>query len=265
LRFGIDLLKRAGVDFGIAGNAELNNGGLAYDLGFQDEAKAVAHANTEFIASLAATTLVTFCAESYATFKNIYPRLGLSLGGLKVLHISEYLDELFRSGRLEFATKADAVVTYHDPCKLGRLSEPYKPWDGEWRTVLNVVYIADPPRNVLFGVDGNYEAPRQLLRMIDGISLVEMERSREVAYCCGAGGGAKDAFPDFAEKTARDRLTEAEATGASVLVTSCSTCQRHLSDVAQKVGMKLQVKGLLELMSESALSPVRSRGEEMSC
>ena len=263
LRFGIDLLKRAGIDFGVAADAELNNGGLAYDLGFQDEARELARANIELILSSGATTLVTFCAESYAAFKNIYPRLGLSLGALRVVHITEYLGELFQNGRLELDTGADAIVTYHDPCKLGRLSEPYEPWNGEWRTVFNVVYVAEPPRKVLFGIDGNYEAPRQLLRMIKGVSLVEMQRSREVSYCCGAGGGAKEAFPDFAAQTARDRLAEAETTGASLLVTACSTCQRHLRDVAQETGAKLQVKGLLEFMSESALSPTESRGEKI--
>lgn len=262
LRFGIDLLQRARVDFGTAGNAELNSGAVAYDLGFQDVARDMARANAELIAASKAKTVVTFCADSYAAFRNIYPRLGVSLGGLKILHISEYLDALLRSGSLE--AKLDAVVTYHDPCKLGRLSEPYQPWDGEWRTVLNVVEIAEPARNVLFGTQGNYEAPRRLIGMLDGVTLVEMERSREVSYCCGAGGGAKEAFPDFAEKTARDRLTEAEATGASILVTACSTCQRHLQDVAQRSGSRLRVKGLLELFVEAALHPSPSHSTEQT-
>lgn len=256
LRFGIDLLKRAGVDFGTAGNAELNSGGIAFDLGFQDEARKIAQANADLVAASKATTIVTFCSESYSAFKNIYPRLDVSLGGVRVLHISEFIQELMRSGKLQLEAQANVNVTYHDPCKLGRLSETYKPWKGEWRTVLNVVQIAEPARAVLFGTEGNYEAPRQLLKMIDGVSLIEMDRSREIAYCCGAAGGAKEAFPDFAEKTARDRLTEAEATGASVLVTSCSSCQSHLREAAKKAGMKLQVKGLLELLSESALTRV---------
>lgn len=263
LQFGIDLLKRAHVDFATAGNAELNSGAVAYDLGFQDVARDFARSNAALIAASNAKTLVTFCADSYAAFRNIYPRLGVSLGGVEILHISEYLDALLRSERLQ--AKLDAVVTYHDPCKLGRLSEPYEPWQGKWRTVLNVVEITEPARRVVFGTEGNYDAPRRLLRRVDGLTLAEMERSREVSYCCGAGGGAKEAFPDFAEKTARDRLREAQATGAAVLVTSCSTCQRHLQEVAQRAGSTVQVKGLLEMLCEASQRSASPSKEQATC
>ncbi|WP_313805530.1 (Fe-S)-binding protein [Sphingobium sp.] len=259
LRFGIELLRRAGVDFGIAGNAEPNSGGLAYDIGFQDEALQLARANAELIARTKVDTLVTFCADSYAAFRNIYPRLGVSLGDVRILHISEYLTELLREGRIEMRAKGDAVVTYHDPCKLGRLSEPYKPWSGTWTQVLNVVNVAEPARNVLFGTQGNYDAPRRLIRTIEGVSLAEMERTHEISYCCGAGGGAKEAYPDFAQQTARDRLTEAEATGASVLVTSCSGCVGHLRDAAQRCGSALEVKSLLGLLAETAMTPAAAQ------
>lgn len=258
LNFAVDVLRRANVDFGTAGNAEQASGGLAYDLGFQDEARELALANAKLINASGAATVVTFCAESYAAFRNIYPRLGVALGNVRILHVSEYLQELIDSGRLAFKAEIDAVVTYHDPCKLGRLSEPYTPWDGAWRTVLNVVQIAEPPRTVLFGTQGNYEAPRRLLEAIHGISLVEMERSREVSYCCGAGGGAAEAYPDFAEKTAGDRLAEADATGANILVTACSSCQRHLKQAAQRSGSRLKVRGLLELLSD-ATSPASAK------
>ncbi|MBI3376634.1 MAG: (Fe-S)-binding protein [Betaproteobacteria bacterium] len=253
LQFCAELLKNAKVDFGVAGNAEQSSGGLAFDLGFQEDARRLAEASAKLVVASGAKTLVTCCAESYAAFKNGFPRLGVSLGGLRVLHITEYLDELIRDGRLKPRSSANALVTYHDPCKLGRLSETYTPWQGEWRRVLNVMYIAVPPRPVLYGTEGNYDAPRRLLQSIAGVEVVEMERSREYSYCCGAGGGAKEAYPDFAEKTAGDRLTEAEATGASVMVTACATCQRHLSAVANKQGSKLRVKGLLEMLCEAVV------------
>lgn len=267
LHFGIECLRRAGVDFGIAGNAEPNSGGGAYDLGFQDVARAFALASAALIAASGARTVVTFCAESYAAFRNVYPRLGVPLGTVEVLHISEYLEALIGSGRLDLDLdrrldrRLDAVVTYHDPCKLGRLSEPFQPWDGEWRTVFNVMHVAEPARHVLFGTGGNYEAPRRLLRRVGGVTLAEMERSREVSYCCGAGGGAKEAYPDFADKTARDRLTEAEASGASVLVTACSSCKSHLRTVAEQAGSSLQIKSLLEFLADAALSPDVAHGK----
>lgn len=255
LHFAVDLLQRAGVDFGIAGNAEPHSGGLAFDLGFRDDALAFATATAELVAGSKAITMVTFCAEAYAAFKNIYPRLAVSLGDVRVLHISEYIEGLLRDGRLDLKAKGNATVTYHDPCKLGRLSEAYKPWSGKWSKVLNVVNIAEPARNVLFGNDGNYEAPRRLIGMVDGISVAEMERTREISYCCGAGGGAMEAYPDFAEKTARDRLTEAEATGASMLVTSCAKCESHLRDVARRCGSNLEIRGLLGFLAEAAGTP----------
>lgn len=258
LRFAVDLLQRAQVDFGTAGNAEQNSGGLAYDLGFVDDARKLAQANAELIAGSKARVLVTFCAESYAAFRNIYPRLGVSLDDVRIVHISDYLESLLREGWLHIKASGTAVVTYHDPCKLGRLSEPYTPWNGKWTKVLNVVNVAEPGRNVLFGTGGNYEAPRRLIQAIEGVSIAEMERSREISYCCGAGGGAKEAYPDFAEQTARDRITEAEATGASILVTACSSCEGHLRDVARRCGSALEVTSLLGLLAQSAGAPVEA-------
>jgi Fe-S oxidoreductase len=79
-----------------------------------------------------------------------------------------------------------------------------------------------------------------------------MERSGASAFCCGAGGGAKAAYPDFAESSGKERLAEAEATGASILVTSCVNCQSHLQQVAEKYGINMRVADLYQLLSETA-------------
>ncbi|TAL03616.1 MAG: (Fe-S)-binding protein [Rhodospirillaceae bacterium] len=251
-RFATGLLQRAGVDFGIAGNAETDCGSLAHDLGFRREALDFAKANAELILASKASVVVTLCAEAYAAFRNVYPRLGVSLGDVRILHISEYVETLLAEGRIDLKLAGDLVATYHDPCKLGRLSEVYEPWQGRWTQVLNVVTVADPPRKVLFGTQGNYDAPRQLMGRVVGLSLVEMERTREISYCCGAGGGAAETYPDFAEATARDRLSEAEATGANVLITACSGCEVHLRRTAEATGSVMKVRSLLGLLAEAA-------------
>lgn len=200
-----------------------------------------------------ARTMVTFDADALAAFRNLYPRMGVSLGDVRLVHVTEYLMELIDGGAVSLELADKRTVTYHDPCKLGRLSEPYEPWAGTWRKVLNVVHVAEPTRPVRYGTKGTYDAPRALIGKVRGVRLVEMERNREFAYCCGAGAGCAEVYPDFAASTGGDRLEEAEATGASVLVTSCTTCQRHLQAIAGERGLSIEVKGLLDFLIEATV------------
>ena len=89
---------------------------------------------------------------------------------------------------MKFTKSVPLTVTYHDPCHLGRRSNVYYPGKG---------------------IIGVYEAPRDILKSIPGIELVEMYRIKEYAFCCGAGGGVKEAYPDFSQWTAKERITEA--------------------------------------------------------
>jgi Fe-S oxidoreductase len=98
------------------------------------------------------------------------------------------------------------------------------------------------------GVDGIYEAPRNILKAIPGLKLVEMERIKEYAWCCGSGGGAKSAYPDFALATAKERIEEAEATGSGTIVTSCPWCEANLIDGIDGVGSNMKVEDILDLV-----------------
>jgi len=251
LRVAIDILRSAGASFCVKAATNIASGENAFDLGFQDIASEIAQRNRAALGSSGARNVVTFSAGAYSAFRNTYPRLGVSLEGLSVRHISDLLSDCLTSAQWDpIAPSGPIKVTYHDPCKLGRLGEAFEPWHGTWKTILNVVHIADPERKLQAGIGGSYDASRAVLRALPDIHLREMERSREYSYCCGAGAGAPALAPQFAAKTARDRLVEAESTGADVVVTGCVGCRNHLRSVAAQAQMKIAVKDLIEFVSE---------------
>ncbi|MCK5654575.1 MAG: (Fe-S)-binding protein, partial [Dehalococcoidia bacterium] len=246
----ISLLKTAGVDVGISGKEEACCGGRAFEIGYRGELIKYAEHNMETWNAAGVRTVVTPCSDCYGTFKFHYPRIGKEMN-FEVLHITEYLDRLIKEGRLKPIKKVPLKVTYHDPCHLGRLSEPYIPWEGVERKVLGQVIIKDPPREYRRGTSGIYEPPRDILRSIPGIEPLEMERIKEYAWCCGAGGGVKEAYPEFALCTADERIEEAKATGAEALVTACPWCQRNFRDALERSGAKIKLYDIVELLIEA--------------
>lgn len=249
-RTAVTLLKKAGIDVGIAGRNENCCGGRAYELGYRGELVKYAQNNIEVLKTAGITTVVTSCADCYHHFKVLYPKI-LGQTGLEVIHITEYLDRLVKAGTLKPRKKTAMKVTYHDSCHLGRLGEPYVPWEGVEKRVMNGIYIYDPPKPWRKGTLGVYEPPRDLLRNIPGLKLVEMERTKEYAWCCGAGSGVREAYPDFSSWTGSERIREAMATGAEALVTACPWCKRNLSDAVKESGDKLDVYDIVELVEKA--------------
>ncbi len=160
--------------------------------------------------------LIFSCAGCYNTFKNIYVE---HLGDLpfEIFHYTEFLIEFLEENPRSFKNYPSRI-TYHDPCHLGRHG-------------------------------GIYEAPRKLLRLIPELELIEMDRIKENALCCGAGGGVLSAYKDFAEWTALKRIEEAEATGAKILTTSCPFCITNFLNVANEESIK--VIPLIEIIRRS--------------
>jgi heterodisulfide reductase subunit D len=109
------------------------------------------------------------------------------------------------------------TVTWHDPCHIGRHC-------------------------------GIYEEPRNILKAIPGIKLVEMERIKDQAWCCGAGGGVKAAFPELAGKISKERLEEAGETGAQALVTCCPYCEQNFRDSLETEEDGLRIYDLTDLV-----------------
>jgi len=226
-RTALQILQKAGVDVGIMGKDETCCGGKAYEMGYKGEFTKYAENNMEAWKNAGVKTVVTPCSDGYYAFKHLYPEVG---SNFEVLHMVEFIDRLIKEGKLKFTRKVPMTVTYHDPCHLGRRDHVYVPGEA---------------------IMGIYDAPRDIIKSIPGVELVEMYRIKEYAWCCGAGGGAKEAYPDFNAFTARERIEEAKATGAEALVTACPWCERNFLDAISGNGEKMKVYDIVELVQQA--------------
>jgi Fe-S oxidoreductase len=248
-RAAVTVLKNAGVDIGIMGKDETCCGGRVYHMGYKGEFTKFAENNVEAWKSNGVKTIVTSCSDGYHAFKRLYPELVGSK--FEVLHTVEYIDRLIKEGKIKFTKEVPMKVTYHDPCHLGRQGEPYEPWEGEEKKVLGQVVIYEPRKPRYNGANGIYEPPRDILKAIPGVELVEMERIREYAWCCGAGGGAREGYPDYSNWVATERIEEAKSTGAEALVTACGWCERNFADAVKASGDKMKVVDIVELVQQA--------------
>ncbi len=237
----LGILLEAGVDVGIAGREESCCGGKAYEMGYQGDGENYAEDVIQRVVASGATTLVTACSDCYATFVYLYARMGKEMP-VKVLHISQFMEELIRQGKIRLEKANSMRVTYHDPCHLGRKGEPYT---GDWSRRNKLERREEEKRQGWFGV---YEPPRNILRALPGIELCEMERIREYSWCCGSGGGVLEAFPEFAMETAKERLEEAMSTGAEALVTSCPWCEATFREAVESGGFDLEIYDVNDLV-----------------
>jgi heterodisulfide reductase subunit D len=212
------VLGKANTDFGILGDDEGCCGSTLLRTGLLEPARELALNNIEMFEKASPSVIVTSCAGCYKTMRQDYPKVGKV--NARVVHITQFVNELIDSGRLKLEKRVDGIVTFHDPCHLGR-------------------------HNLL------YDEPRKILQSIPGIKLVEMERNRAEARCCGAGGGVKTAFPDLAQKISLLRVEDAEKAGAEILTTSCPFCYQSLKTSIDAKGSKLKMMDLMELVRQS--------------
>jgi len=230
-RTAVTLLQNAGVDVGIMGKDETCCGGRPYQMGYRGEFTKYAENNIEAWKNAGVKTVVTTCSDGYYTIKRLYTQLG---SGFEVLHITEYIDRLMKEGRLKFTKSLPMRVTYHDPCHLGRRLAQAPGY-----------YVPGEP------VMGMYEPPRDIIKSIPGVELVEMFRIKEFSWCCGAGGGVIEAYPDFNHFTATERIKEAKETGAEAIVTACPWCERSLGDAVTEMGEKMRIIDVVELVAQA--------------
>ncbi|MBF0477676.1 MAG: (Fe-S)-binding protein, partial [Deltaproteobacteria bacterium] len=243
------ILKAAGTDFMLMPE-EWCCGNTLFSVGMIDEATALAQRNVDEVRKSGAKTLLTSCAEGYRMWKVDYPKL-LNIStealGFQVLHLVEYADEMIKNGALKMTKPFETRMTYHDSCSLSRLSEPWTPYEGK-RGWMGCV---EPRLKRRRGTNGIYSQPRDILKAIPGVQLVEMPRMRENAFCCGAGRGVKEAFPDFANWAARHRLEEVKEIGTETLVSACPWCKNNFAQAAKAGRDDMQVLDISEVICAS--------------
>lgn len=228
-----ELLQRAQVDFGILAD-EPASGIESYWTGQRQRFTEQARVAVDALDGSGAQTIVTLCGEDLGMLRSKYPRY-VRAPNTKIFHASEFLLSLIQKGKLKLTRAISQRVTYHDPCYLGRQSEPPTEWHGEERQTLGVMRYFTPPKPINYGTNGVFDAPREILRAIPNLQFVEMHRIREYAYCCGGGGGVPDAHPNVARSAALQRVDEARAVGAEALVTACQHCRQNLSRTSTPV------------------------------
>jgi len=217
------ILSKMGLDWTILGQDEWCCGDPALLSGDYAHALEAARHNVEKACELGVKKVVTSCAGCYRMWKQEYPALLGEDLRLEVSHISQYIVGALKDGSLKLGRELKSVLTYHDPCELGRLGE------------------------IL-------EEPREILRAIPGVELREMAKNRYLSRCCGGGGDLKVAYPDLSMEVGTRRLNEAKDTGARMIVSCCPACELQLSDVAQKNGVPLQVLNIAEIVAR-AMTP----------
>ena len=171
-------------------------------------------------------TIVTSCSGCYKTLKEDYKKyLGVDL---KVIHISQLLEQLIKENRINLKGNKDLRVTYHDSCHLGRHA-------------------------------GEYEAPRNVIQSIS--NLVEMENNKENARCCGSGGGVKSAYGELSNSIAQLRIKEAEDTDADLVVSACPFCKLNLSQNSDNLEILDLSEFVLEHLDSIDLEKDKDDGE----
>jgi len=214
------LLKLAGIKFAILGAEESCCGEPARRLGNEYLFQAQAEKNIELFKSYGVKRIVTACPHCYNTIKNEYPQFG---GEFEVIHHTELIARLIKEGRLKAKKGRGELVTYHDPCYLGRYNDIYQP-------------------------------PRQIIKSIPDIKMVEMEKNRESGFCCGGGGGHMWLEERTGQRINELRTEQALATKAQLVITACPFCLQMFDDgiKAKTAEEKLKVMDIAELVEKSA-------------
>lgn len=222
----VRLMNEAGVNFAILGNEEKNSGDTPRRMGNEFLFQQLCEENIATFRKYNVRKIVTACPHTYNTLKNEYPEFGLEA---EVLHHSELLDELVRTRKLVPRHEVEERITYHDSCYLGRYN-------------------------------GVYEQPRNVLRAIKGVTLLEMERSRENGMCCGAGGGMMWMEETAGKRVNLARTEQALATKPTVISSACPYCLTMMEDGTKLLEAEeaVQTRDIAEILELAVFGSVKS-------
>jgi len=212
------ILNQAGVSYAILGLEEKCCGDPARRAGNEYLFSMMAMENVQVMQQYKFRKILTTCPHGYHMIKNEYKQFG---GQFEVVHHTELISELIKSGKLQVEKNGHDAVTFHDSCYLGRYNEVY-------------------------------EAPRDILKSLTGQAPMEMGRSHNKSFCCGAGGGRMFMEENLGTRINHSRTEEAAATGAKTVGTACPFCLSMLDDGVKEKGLeeKLQVRDIAQLVVE---------------
>ncbi|WP_418057665.1 (Fe-S)-binding protein [Pimelobacter simplex] len=227
-----ELLDLAGVSFGVLGNGETCTGDSARRAGNEFVFQGLAQQNIATLTEAKAKKVVSTCPHCMNTLKNEYRDLGIEL---EVIHHTQLLNRLVREGKLtpvaSGAGAHDRKITYHDPCFLGRHNQVYTP-------------------------------PRDLLQILPGAELAEMERNSERSFCCGAGGARMWMEEAIGERINLNRTAEAVGTGADQVAVGCPFCRVMLSDGLTKMQADGEAREEVEVLDVAQMLLASVKGEQ---
>ena len=214
----VNILNKAGVNFGILGSKELCCGESVRKAGNEALFKRLAKENIKTFVDSGVKKILVASPHCYHTFKNEYPEFKVNF---EIIHISQFLFQLVREGKLKITKEYKKKVTYHDPCYLGRHN-------------------------------GIYDEPREVLSKIPGLVLREMAETRENSLCCGMGGSRIWMETAKNERFSDIRLKQANDVGAEVLATACPYCITQFEDskLSMKESANLQIMDITEILQE---------------
>jgi len=215
----VEVLRKIGVQCANLGVDESCCGSVAKRTGFAEDFEKMAKNVMETVGGTGATKIVTSCPGCYRTFRKDYPTV-IGETAIETVHTVQLIAEVVKSGKLQFKREIPQTVTYHDPCHLGRHL-------------------------------GIYDEPRMVIESVPGIKLVEMDRIREEARCCGAGAGVRGAFRDLSLAMGVARIRDAENVGAELLLSACPFCLENLREAAEKSGSRVKVLDVIELLDQA--------------
>nr|HEX4316576.1 (Fe-S)-binding protein [Kofleriaceae bacterium] len=215
----VKVLTAAGVDFAVLGHSEACTGDPARRTGNEMLFQMLAEQNVETLKAANAKKVVTSCPHCLHTLKHDYPQFG---GEFEVVHHTQLIDHLFKSGALASAKSKAEAVTYHDSCYLGR-------WNRE------------------------FDAPRDVIAAIAPGRVVELERSKQHGFCCGAGGGRMFMEEHDGQRVNLNRTDEIIATGVEIAAVACPFCNIMLTDGMKQrnVDDKIAVMDIAELVADA--------------
>ena len=217
-----NLLVKSGLSIGILGDKENCDGNEVRTLGEAGLFQFLAEKNISLFRDLGVKKIITLDPHAFNTFKKDYPALD---GEFEVYHYTQVLAPLIQPGKTPLK-ELNGKITYHDPCYLGRHN-------------------------------GEYDAPRKILKAIPGIELAEMDRSRENAFCCGGGGGNffTDILGGGEDSPSRIRVREALETGAGIIAVACPQCAKMLDDAVkiEQLDDRLKVMDVAEIVTDCLL------------